>query len=377
MYVCAQIRHEPVRHGNIGLSDGGRIKGVAKDGIRDTVVDRANFGKYLREQPTAGMINPDQPTQHGHSPARGAPARYDDVGPRFNHKKVRNNITIPAGTPSRGKLKFDWGNKGVGTYTYQQKEGETPGDNVRGPGRARRGMVAWGAQGQSAAALGNRTCQSGPRHHWRRVDQRLGQGLQGERGDSVNGDAPTARRMRPCTWRPACTSGKEKTVLDKLFIRYGHFILASPRYHPELAGLGIEFCWGKAKWCFRRQVNEAPRARQPRQPVLQDVWLRGDMRRSAAFRARPQVCSPRARVPQAVRLVYHARERRGRAQGVQRWWRGRHGVHPREYIKLTNSLGESVQLGKAKKHANFYSVIEKLYTAARTHRNITDIEFAV
>ena len=130
MYVCAQIRHEPVRHGNIGLSDGGRIKGVAKDGIRDTVVDRANFGKYLREQPTAGMINPDQPTQHGHSPARGASARYDDVGPRFNHKKVRNNITIPAGTPSRGKLKFDWGNKGVGTYTYQQKEGETPGDNV-------------------------------------------------------------------------------------------------------------------------------------------------------------------------------------------------------------------------------------------------------
>ena len=36
-----------------------------------------------------------------------------------------------------------------------------------------------------------------------------------------------------------------------------------------------------------------------------------------------------------------------------------------------------MQLGKAKKHANFYSVIEKLYTAARTHRNITDIEFAV
>jgi hypothetical protein len=35
-----------------------------------------------------------------------------------------------------------------------------------------------------------------------------------------------------------------------------------------------------------------------------------------------------------------------------------------------------VQLGKAKKHANFYSVIEKLYTAERTHRNITDIEFA-
>ena len=49
---------------------------------------------------------------------------------------------------------------------------------------------------------------------------------------------------------------QEKTVLEKLFIRYGHFVLASPRYHPELAGLGIEFCWGKGKWCFRRQVND-------------------------------------------------------------------------------------------------------------------------
>ena len=47
------------------------------------------------------------------------------------------------------------------------------------------------------------------------------------------------------------------------------------------------------------------------------------------------------------------------------------------FHQLTNSLGESVQLGKAKKHANFYSMIEKMYTAAKTHRNIIDIEFAV
>ena len=47
---------------NIGLSDGGMVKGVPKDGLRDTVVDRANFGKYLREQPAAGMINRDRPT---------------------------------------------------------------------------------------------------------------------------------------------------------------------------------------------------------------------------------------------------------------------------------------------------------------------------
>ena len=31
-----------------------------------------------------------------------------------------------------------------------------------------------------------------------------------------------------------------------------------------------------------------------------------------------------------------------------------------ECIKLTKSLGESVQLGKAKKHASFYDMIEKM-----------------
>jgi hypothetical protein len=198
MYVCAQIRHEPVRHGNIGLSDGGRIKGVAKDGIRDTVVDRANFGKYLREQPTAGMINPDQPTQHGHSPARGAPARYDDVGPRFNHKKVRNNITIPAGTPSRGKLKFDWGNKGVGTYTYQQKEGETP---------ATTSSRTWTRQAWSGGvgcARAKRSCSGKPDMPIRPTTPLASSG-------STTGPRTTRRTWRFSQWRR--TNGKKNATL--------------------------------------------------------------------------------------------------------------------------------------------------------------------
>ena len=48
----------------------------------------------------------------------------------------------------------------------------------------------------------------------------------------------------------------QPTVLERLFREKGHIVVASPRYHPELAGLGIEYCWGKGKWCFRRQIND-------------------------------------------------------------------------------------------------------------------------
>ena len=106
MYVrtpCATYEYLLLDAQNIGLPDGGLIKGVPEEGIRDNVVDKAHFGKYLRQQPTAGMINPDQPTQHGHYPTRGPPARYNDVGPRFNNnKQVRTSQSPRVPHPAEG-----------------------------------------------------------------------------------------------------------------------------------------------------------------------------------------------------------------------------------------------------------------------------------
>lgn len=34
-----------------------------------------------------------------------------------------------------------------------------------------------------------------------------------------------------------------------------HIIIMSPKYHPELAGVGIGYGWGKAKLEFRRRIN--------------------------------------------------------------------------------------------------------------------------
>ncbi len=366
---------------NIGLSDGGMVKGVPKDGLRDTVVDRANFGKYLREQPAAGMINPDQPTQHGHYPVRGAPARYDDVGPRFNNKQARYNITIPAGTPSRGKLEFDWGNKAVGKYTYQLKEGDKPGDKVLVDLNAP-GAEWWRGVRKGKAQLLWETGHVNPAHDNIGVEW-----INDWAKDYKANDAEIQSMARRTDGKKNATLHlearvdfqQEKTVLEKLFIRYGHFVLASPRYHPELAGLGIEFCWGKGKWCFRRQVNDLVSKHLETNVLVSlgsqsfKMYGSGEMCDAPLPVERVRKFARRARMYRKLFNLYPTPE--SAAAALKVWKDG--GEDGTECIKLTNSLGESVQLGKAKKHANFYSMIEKMYTAAKTHRNIIDIEFAV
>ena len=39
----------------------------------------------------------------------------------------------------------------------------------------------------------------------------------------------------------------------------GHILMMSPKGHPELAGMGIEYSWGKAKYEFRRLNNTEPK----------------------------------------------------------------------------------------------------------------------
>jgi hypothetical protein len=36
----------------------------------------------------------------------------------------------------------------------------------------------------------------------------------------------------------------------------GHILLKSPKCHPELAGVGIEYSWGLAKMKFKREIND-------------------------------------------------------------------------------------------------------------------------
>jgi hypothetical protein len=48
----------------------------------------------------------------------------------------------------------------------------------------------------------------------------------------------------------------EVSIIERNFLDAGHLVIASPRYHPDLAGAGIEYAWGKAKLDFRRYIND-------------------------------------------------------------------------------------------------------------------------
>ena len=48
----------------------------------------------------------------------------------------------------------------------------------------------------------------------------------------------------------------EKPALVHLVESRGHIVLLSPKCHPEVAGVGIEYSWGMSKMKFRREIND-------------------------------------------------------------------------------------------------------------------------
>ena len=64
----------------------------------------------------------------------------------------------------------------------------------------------------------------------------------------------------------------ETTIIEELFVRRGHILIMSPKGHPELAGVGVEYSWGKSKLEFRRS-NEARNKENLERLVLASLSL--------------------------------------------------------------------------------------------------------
>ena len=45
-------------------------------------------------------------------------------------------------------------------------------------------------------------------------------------------------------------------VIEEVLLSRGHILIMSPKCHPEIAGCGIEYCWGISKLKFRRGIND-------------------------------------------------------------------------------------------------------------------------
>ena len=48
----------------------------------------------------------------------------------------------------------------------------------------------------------------------------------------------------------------ERSIIENLVMKRGHLLIHSPAYYPDIAGLGIEFDWGKSKLDYRRYIND-------------------------------------------------------------------------------------------------------------------------
>ena len=43
-----------------------------------------------------------------------------------------------------------------------------------------------------------------------------------------------------------------KSMLEEIMDNSGHILLLSSKYHAEIAGQGIEYCFGRSKWWFKK-----------------------------------------------------------------------------------------------------------------------------
>lgn len=72
--------------------------------------------------------------------------------------------------------------------------------------------------------------------------------------DGTERTVTVSSSLRECA-RSLVDFQNEVTQLEQLAKDLGHAMDKSPKYHPEIAGEGIELCWGKSAYEFRHNTN--------------------------------------------------------------------------------------------------------------------------
>ena len=161
---------------------------------------------------------------------------------------------------------------------------------------------------------------------------------------------------------------KERSVIEKKLLESGHLILVSPKYHPELAGLGIEYCWGKGKYDFRNHINDciAGNLEHNVSTALgaRDYTGINDTKLSAPLPVtRVRKYARRARVYWFLFDMFPTPQK---AQAALQKWKQK-----TPEMKLNN--GEKVELSALGADATVYDMLDKLYRVYKTHCSMLDI----
>ena len=167
----------------------------------------------------------------------------------------------------------------------------------------------------------------------------------------------------------------QPTLIERNVLAAGHLLIASPRYHPEMAGLGIEYCWGKAKWCYRRYINDLEGKHLQRnilialsdRPYNMHGATDGEVCPAPLPVHRVRMFARRART---YRMLFDRFPNREAADAFVRSWKEGKAIAIR-------AGEEDIILDSADKDDGFADMIEKMYKTVKTHCNIIDVDWHV
>ena len=159
----------------------------------------------------------------------------------------------------------------------------------------------------------------------------------------------------------------ELSVIEKIFKKSGHLILTSPRYHPELAGQGIEYCWGKAKFDFRNYINDCkaknlPINVQKALGAMEYTSLGGQKRLAPLSVERVRKFARKARI---YCILFDLFSSPAQAQQALE-----HLKKGESQIKMAN--GETIEFGILKDDASVHDMLKQMYKLGKTHCSMLD-----
>jgi hypothetical protein len=126
----------------------------------------------------------------------------------------------------------------------------------------------------------------------------------------------------------------EVIALQELVHSRGHVLLISPKCHPEIAGCGIEYSWGKAKMTYRRD---------PSTTAKKD------------FKAKVQSSLDR-----------------DKTLTIQRVWK--YARRTRDYCRIYYDLENFISQNTINRDDVTYNMLEKQRKVYKTHRNVGEID---
>jgi hypothetical protein len=351
----------------INFSDGGLVKGVPRKGFEQTKVQEQDFGEHWPRDSTNKI-------QFGNYPVEDDPERYDNVGPHYDNKQGTFDFKVPDNFQPGQALSITTLQNAPAVRCIPAP-GTKPGDtliiDMDEPGKE-----WWRGLAKGKAQLLYETGH---------IDPTLTKPSSQWINAWANGYKPTAEEVSTKThqstgkknaelWLAARDDFRNQpTVIERDVLAAGHLLIASPRYHPEMAGGGIEYCWGKAKWCFRRHVNDLEGKNLERNILiaLGDRPYRMHGQADGEWCAAPlpvQRVRKFARRARTYRMLFAKFPNKMAATAFLDQWKQGHQV---------GIVGGDISIPKADKNDGFTEMISKMYKTVKTHCNIIDVDWRV